>query len=157
MRLPDLKHKKWTIMIIFDIDETSLVTYPMVVPTLNFLWKEKKDIFQKTNVGLAIAPILELYRALKEKGFKIAFITGRSTSYFAITFAQLLNAGFNGFDYLLLKPSFLKDDGPWKFEQRESLSKNFNIVGCIGDQEADCANGFFGYKIILPNYLYRNG
>lgn len=140
-------------MIIFDIDDTLLMSYPTY--NFEFIWQEKyRDILKKVNEGYPLKPMLNLYKALVKKGFKIAFITARNVEAMGETFKQLLNAGYNKFDYLLLKPKFVKEIDFWKFQQRKFLSNYYNIVGCIGDHESDCAIGLTGKKIILPNFLY---
>lgn len=67
----------------------------------------------------AIEPSLKLYGEILGLGFKIFLLTGRSETHRAITVENLINAGFQNWDKLILrlemKLSLVPLDGPFVY------------------------------------------
>ncbi|CAJ1951552.1 unnamed protein product [Sphenostylis stenocarpa] len=146
---------------VFDIDETLLSNVPYYEETgFGF------EIFNETSfnnwVNLAAAPALPanliLYNELKELGFRIFLLTGRSEYQRNATEANLLLSGYRNWERLILRRS--SDQGKsatiYKSEKREELeSEGYRIRGSSGDQWSD----LWGYAVAersfkLPNPMY---
>lgn len=148
--------------ILFDIDDTALYHYHQH-DRLEFLWKHKPELMQarsrKPASDPAIIPVLKLYNALISMGFKIIFLSSRNSGSEKLTHDELIQAGYIHFHKLILMPDNLAFDrsiktASWKLSIRKELAQHYNIVGSVGDREADFEGGYTGYKVKLPNYLY---
>lgn len=91
---------------------------------------------------------------LKERGFKIIFLSAGDRKQLADYENELKAAGYDTYEKLILRPD-ATPQGPWKFAQRQTLAETYDIVGCIGDLDTDFYGGYTGKIIHLPNYLYR--
>lgn len=137
-------------VVFFDIDDTALrpLIWEMDVLEINC---------PLTKINL---PVLELYKSLIVKGFKIIFITGRNDIRYEETRKDLEQSGYLGFHDLILIPNDLFKNastdklGNWKYTVRQEFSKDFEIIGCVGDRDVDFAGGYTGFIVKLPNYLY---
>ncbi|VVB11160.1 unnamed protein product [Arabis nemorensis] len=101
---------------------------------------------------------LRLFKALKKLGFKIILLTGRDEDQRSITVSNLHDAGYSGWEHLLLRGH--EDQGKaavqYKSEQRAKMVKlGFKLHGNTGDQWSDL-EGFAvadrSFKV--PNPLY---
>lgn len=130
-------------LIIFDVDDTA-------VYNLDFRGEATGLITPKT---VAILPVLELYKYLINRGFKIIFLTGRDIC--EGTKKELIDAGYTTFLDLLCMP-VINDDltASWKAEKRKQLSQKYTIVASIGDRKKDFFDNYNGHIVKLPNYLY---
>ncbi|KHN40364.1 Acid phosphatase 1 [Glycine soja] len=146
---------------VFDVDETLLSNVPYY-QGVGF----GSEIFNETSfdnwVDLAAAPalpaILSLYNELKELGFKIFFLTGRSEFQRNATETNLLLSGYRDWERLILRGS--SDQGKpattYKSEKRAELeNEGYRIHGNSGDQWSD----LWGYAVSarsfkLPNPMY---
>ncbi|PQQ10671.1 acid phosphatase 1 [Prunus yedoensis var. nudiflora] len=113
-------------------------------------------------VDLAEAPALpaslKLYKELKHLGFKIFLLTGRSEHQRNATAKNLLYAGYNNWERLLLRgPS---DQGTtatvYKSEKRSDLiNEGYRIHGSSGDQWSDLLGFAVAQRSFkLPNPMY---
>ncbi|OMO67373.1 Acid phosphatase (Class B) [Corchorus capsularis] len=146
---------------VFDVDETLLS---------NLKYYEDRgfgsEIFDEDSfnawVDLAVAPAipasLKLYNEVKQMGFKIFLLTGRSESQRNVTAKNLLFAGYTGWERLILRGH--SDEGTkataYKSERRsELLDEGYRIQGNSGDQWSDL-QGFAVAKrsFKLPNPMY---
>ncbi|XP_021894859.1 acid phosphatase 1 [Carica papaya] len=146
---------------IFDIDETLLSNLPYYE-----LHGFGSETFNETSfyewVDLAEAPALqhslELYKELKQMGFKIILLTGRTEYHRNATAKNLVYAGFNDWERLILRG--LTDEGKeatvFKSERRlDLINESYRIHGNSGDQWSD----LLGYAVAsrsfkLPNPMY---
>ena len=144
--------------VIFDVDETVLSNYDYI-KSLNFgyeynLWNE----YQKTGTAKAIPEVKELYNYLKEKGFKIIFLTARRQVVYESTLRNLTREGFTDFDTLICYAQDHKDISSADFKgfERELLTNSgVNIAATVGDQNSDFSGGNTGLSLKLPNLLYQ--
>ncbi|XP_022749872.1 acid phosphatase 1-like [Durio zibethinus] len=149
---------------IFDVDETLLTNLPYY-QAHGF----GSETFNETSwdawVDLAEAPAmhasLKLYNELKRMGFKIFVLTGRSENQRNATGKNLMWAGFNGWERLLLRgPS---DGGTpaivYKSERRSVLvNEGYRIHGSSGDQWSDLLGFALAKRSFkLPNPMYYVG
>lgn len=145
-------------VVIFDVDETALNNYGLAkmmdfgyVYDLNKKWNEelKAPAFKQTQ---------ELYFHLLNRGFKIIFITGRNSNEYEVTYKNLIQTGYTGFDTLITQR---EDEQHFKTQQFKSKKRaelaaaGYNIAGNVGDQWTDLNGGNSGIQIKLPNYLYE--
>ncbi|KAL1210655.1 Acid phosphatase 1 [Cardamine amara subsp. amara] len=101
---------------------------------------------------------LRLYKALKKLGFTIILLTGRDESQRSITEKNLRDAGYFGWNRLLLRGH--EDQGKaaaqYKSEQRSKVAEEgFKIHGNTGDQWSDL-QGFAvaARSFKVPNPMY---
>ncbi|CAH2077605.1 unnamed protein product [Thlaspi arvense] len=103
----------------------------------------------------------KLFKGLKKLGFTIILLTGRDEGQRAITEKNLQDAGYSGWEYLLLRGE--EDQGKaaakYKSEQRSRMvKKGYKLHGNTGDQWSDL-QGFAladrSFKV--PNPMYYIG
>lgn len=145
-------------VVIFDVDETALNNYGLAlmmdfgyVYDLNKKWNEELK-------APAIKETQELYFYLLNKGFKTIFLTGRNSNEYDVTYKNLIQEGYTGFDTLITQS---KEDQKLKTQEfkskiRAELTANgYEIVGTVGDQWTDLNGPYSGIQIKIPNYLYE--
>lgn len=143
---------------VFDIDETVLLNYPHIKKVDFGYIPELWDQWVALGDAPAIEPVKKLYDFLVGKNVKIIFITGRKDFQYEPTFRNLQEEGFTVFDTLITRRS----DQPYlpasqfKENERAALAaKGYNIIMCVGDQYSDMTGDHTGFRIKVPNYLYR--
>lgn len=105
-----------------------------------------------------IAPILGLYKHLREAGYVLVFLTARQEHHRTLTESNLEHVGYSGYHKLIMMPSkfpgySMLEIIKWKDEQRRELKEThgFHLVGCIGDQDADVVGDHIGeFQFRLP-------
>ena len=145
-------------VVIFDVDETALNNYGLAkqmdfgyVYDLNKQWNEELK-------APAIKETKDLYLYLLNKGFKVIFLTGRNSIEYDVTYKNLIQEGFSGFDTLITQS---KEDQKLKSQEFKSkvrtelTNKGYEIVGTVGDQWTDLNGPYSGVQVKLPNYLYE--
>jgi acid phosphatase len=144
-------------IVIFDIDDTVLSTFKDAKKVdYSFIPKSKSDWIQQANAP-AIQSIKDLYNQLKEKGFKIVFLTGRLEQFRKPTLKNLENEGFSGFEKLIMRSDEQEKmkAADYKINEHKKLTKEgYTIIACIGDQWSDLNGKTCGYTIKVPNYMY---
>lgn len=145
-------------VVIFDVDETALNNYGLAkqmdfgyVYDLNKKWNEELK-------APAIKQTKELFEYLLNKGINVIFLTGRNYTEYDVTYKNLIQVGYLGFDSLITQS---KEDQSLKSQEFKSkvraelTSKGSEIVGTVGDQWTDLNGPYSGIQIKLPNYLYE--
>lgn len=145
-------------VVIFDVDETALNNYGLAkqmdfgyVYDLNKKWNEELK-------APAIKETQGLYFYLLNKGFKVIFLTGRNSNEYDVTYKNLVQEGYSGFDTLITQnkeDQTLKSQGFKSKVRTELTNKGYEIVGTVGDQRTDLNGPYSGIQIKLPNYLYE--
>ena len=138
-------------VVIFDVDETALNNYGLAkqmdfgyVYDLNKKWNEELK-------APAIKETQDLYFYLLNKGFKIIFLTGRNSSEYDVTYKNLIQEGYSGFDTLITQS---KEDQKLKAQEFKSkvrtelTNQGYEIVGTVGDQWTDLNGPYSG---IIPH------
>ncbi len=143
--------------IVLDIDETSLSNYPDML-RLNF-GGTFGEIDNAENHGNdpVIEPTLKLYNYAKANNVAVFFVTGRTDSSKDPTMKNLVNAGYQKWDGLQLKPENYheKSASIYKIGEREKIEKlGYDIVLNMGDQESDLMGGHADKTFKLPNPYY---
>lgn len=145
-------------VVIFDVDETALNNYGLAlmmdfgyVYDLNKKWNEELK-------APAIKETQDLYFYLLNKGFKTIFLTARNSNEYNVTYKNLIQEGYTGFDTLITQS---KEDQRLKSQEFKSKARTeltnqgYEIVGTVGDQWTDLNGPYSGIQIKLPNYLYE--
>jgi acid phosphatase len=145
-------------VVIFDVDETALNNYGLAkmmdfgyVYDLNKKWNEELK-------APAINETQDFYFYLLNKGFKIIFLTARNSNEYDVTYKNLIQEGYSGFDTLITQS---KEDEKLKSQEFKSkvrtelTNQGYEIVGTVGDQWTDLNGPYSGIQIKLPNYLYE--
>jgi acid phosphatase len=145
-------------VIIFDVDETALNNYGLAkqmdfgyVYDLNKKWNEELK-------APAIKQTQDLYFYLLNRGFKIIFLTARNSNEYDVTYKNLIQEGYSGFDTLITQR---KEDQNLKSQEFKSkvrtelTNQGYEIVGTVGDQWTDLNGPYSRIQIKLPNYLYE--
>ena len=145
-------------IVIFDVDETALNNYGLAtqmdfgyVYDLNKKWNEELK-------APAIKETQDLYFYLLNKGFKTIFLTGRNSSEYDVTYKNLIQEGYSGFDTLITQSKENQKLKAQEFKSKvrtELTTQGYEIVGTVGDQWTDLNGPYSGIQIKLPNYLYE--
>ncbi|XP_022159547.1 acid phosphatase 1 [Momordica charantia] len=146
---------------IFDIDETLLSNLPYytehgygsdVFNPLEF------DNWVQKATAPALLPSLKLYKELLDLGFKVVLLTGRSESQREVTTQNLIDAGYYGWERLILRTP--DDQGKlavfFKSEKRSEMeNEGYRIIGNSGDQWSDLLGTSVSLRSFkLPNAMY---
>jgi predicted secreted acid phosphatase len=101
--------------------------------------------------------VRDFYKMVRQKGVRTVFLTGRSQRHFAATTKNLKDAGYEGYDTLIVRS--IEDEkvpaGLYKLKKRQELTKaGYTIIMNLGDLESDMYGGYSGIPVKLPNKLY---
>jgi acid phosphatase len=145
-------------VVIFDVDETALNNYGLAklmdfgyVYELNKKWNEELK-------APAIEQTKDLFYYLLNKGIRVIFLTGRNSNEYEVTYKNLIQAGYTGFDTLLTQRADEQNLKSQEFKSKkraELTQQGYEIIGTVGDQWTDLNGPYSGIQIKLPNYLYE--
>jgi acid phosphatase len=152
----NLKPDKMSV-VIFDVDETTLDNFNQIKKyDFGFDMKAWEDWIQAA-AAPPVVQVRDFYKMLKQKGVRTIFLTGRSQRHFAATTKNLKNAGYEGYDTLIVR-SLDEENTPasvYKLKKRQEITKaGYNIVMNVGDLDSDLYGGYSGVAVKLPNMLY---
>ncbi|WOK94610.1 acid phosphatase 1-like [Canna indica] len=107
----------------------------------------------------SIPAVLQLYKRLIEKRFKVFLITGRDEEVFSSSTSQNLHEqGFTGHERLIMRNPTYRGQGAAAFKSaiRKSLmAEGYRIRGNVGDQWSDLLGDYTGDRIFkIPNPMY---
>ncbi|KAL0304058.1 UNVERIFIED_CONTAM: Acid phosphatase 1 [Sesamum radiatum] len=146
---------------IFDVDETLLSNLPYYAEHgygLEMFNSTKFDQWVETGMAPAIESSLKLYEEVLSLGFKVILLTGRSERHRGITVENLLRAGFQEWDKLILRSSedHRKTATAYKSDKRNELvAEGYRILGNSGDQWSDLLGSSTSIRSFkLPNPMY---
>jgi hypothetical protein len=146
-------------VVIFDIDDTLLWNYPEILRSdFGFIPKEFNAWVESASAP-AINQTKDFFLYLQKRNFKLIAITGRNFSQEAATRQNFASVGIGGWSDMIFRT--MSEQPPmtatvYKSTRRMRLTQEqgWNIVGCCGDQISDCAGGYAGYIMKVPNYAY---
>ena len=130
--------------VVFDIDETILSNLPRMremdfgyVPALWDRWVEMAD-------ATPIVPVVEVFRAARQHGVAVFFITGRKTTDADGTIRNLRQTGLGDYVELHLKPANSPGTTQaFKTETRRRITEQgYTIIANLGDQHSDLEGGY---------------
>ena len=142
---------------VFDVDETAVSNYSHIA-SMDFGFR--LDIWNnwvREGAAPAIPQVRKLYDALRAKGVKIIFLTGRMDEFVPATRKNLAEQGYEVYDTLITreKNDGFQSTGAFKTATREKLDgSGYHIIMCVGDQESDMLGGHTGIKVKIPDYIY---
>ncbi|KAJ0267330.1 HAD superfamily [Hirschfeldia incana] len=146
---------------VFDIDETLLSNLPYYIDHgfgVELFDHLEFDKWVERGVAPAIAPSLKLYQRVVDLGYKIFLLTGRKESHRLVTVENLINAGFQNWDKLILRSpdEQHKMATLYKSEKRDEMVKEgYRIRGNSGDQWSDLLGFSMSQRSFkLPNPMY---
>ncbi|CAN7039485.1 unnamed protein product [Brassica rapa subsp. trilocularis] len=146
---------------IFDIDETLLSNLPYFIEHgfgLELFDHSEFDKWVERGVAPAIAPSLKLYQRVIDLGYRVFLLTGRKESHRLVTVENLINAGFQNWDKLILRSpdEQHKMATVYKSEKRDEMVKEgFRIRGNLGNQWSDLLGSSMSqrsFKLANPMY-----
>ncbi|WZY76082.1 hypothetical protein YC2023_022466 [Brassica napus] len=146
---------------IFDIDETLLSNLPYYIDHgfgLEVFDHSEFDKWVERGVAPAIAPSLKLYQRVIDLGYRVFLLTGRKESHRLVTVENLINAGFQNWDKLILRSpdEQHKMATLYKSEKRDEMVKEgYRIRGNSGDQWSDLLGSSMSqrsFKLANPMY-----
>lgn len=142
-------------VVIVDLDDTLLNNHPYYQEQRGFDPSSWKRWIEGNRNGPYNAPVAELLRYAKSRGFSIMFITGRPPDQAEATLRQI--SGF-AWDGLFFKPSSIKiTSSEYKAKVRSLLrSSGYEVVLNLGDQLSDMDLPLSADEgdFLLPNILY---
>uniref|UniRef100_A0A1J3FR17 Acid phosphatase 1 n=1 Tax=Noccaea caerulescens TaxID=107243 RepID=A0A1J3FR17_NOCCA len=146
---------------IFDIDETLLSNLPYYIDHgfgLELFDHSEFDKWVERGVAPAISPSLKLYQRVIDLGYKVILLTGRKESHRLVTVENLINAGFQNWDKLILRSpdEQHKMATAYKSDKRDEMVKEgYRIRGNSGDQWSDLLGSSMSqrsFKLANPMY-----
>jgi predicted secreted acid phosphatase len=141
---------------VFDLDETLLLNWPHM-DAMDFGYVPREwDRWVEEARAPAIASVREVYRAARQRGIDVVFITGRHEKSRSGTERNLQAIGCGDYAALICRP----DNGTgttaaFKTATRQRLTaEGRTIIANIGDQDSDLSGGFAERTFKLPNVFY---
>jgi HAD superfamily, subfamily IIIB (Acid phosphatase) len=156
--------------IVLDVDETALSNWPEIIANdIGFIPDGPCDVLPKGPCGWhawiaaakaePLAPTLALYKAARERGVTVFFITGRrdDPQEREATERNLRAAGYDAWGAVMMRPPDDKDPSPQTFKanQRAKVeAQGYTIILNVGDQRSDLAGGHAERTFLVPNPFY---
>ncbi len=153
--------------IVLDIDETSLSNLPVEladdfaylqnIPCVPDMSKPCGfNNWELEGRAKAIDGTLALFKTAKQHHAAVFFITGRHENEKAATEKNLKEAGFEGYDGLVLRQGHDNMTvAQYKSGERAKIAEEgYTIIVNAGDQESDLAGGYAERAYKLPNPFY---
>jgi acid phosphatase len=106
----------------------------------------------------AIAPTLSLFKAARDHGVAVFFITGRHEAERSATEKNLRATGFDGWAGLVMRPDALSTPSAadYKAPERARIAlAGYTVIANVGDQPSDLAGGYAERSFLMPNPFYR--
>ncbi|CAN6286616.1 unnamed protein product [Urochloa humidicola] len=146
---------------VFDVDETLLSNLPYYADHgfgAELFDHHKFDGWVERGEAPAIPSSLKLYKEIRELGFKIFLLTGRSEGHQGVTVDNLKKQGFHDWDKLILRAAAdrKKTATTYKSEKRKEMeAEGYRILGNSGDQWSDLLGSSMSVRSFkLPNPMY---
>ncbi|WP_446666022.1 HAD family acid phosphatase [Flexivirga sp. B27] len=159
--------------IVFDADDTTLMTYDMEDAAMHFNFDPAlQDVWVQGQKFPATPAMVGFVKAAEKMGFTIFGLTGRNDDQKAATVANLKKVGYTGFttDRFYTKwtgkgdsqqPSYIKcatakcTTVEYKAGTRKHIeSMGYDIALNVGDQFSDLQGGYADHTLKLPNPTY---
>ena len=137
--------------VVFDIDETALSNWEAIAANdFGRVYNGPCDKLPKGPCGLqawdllarstVIPPTMDVFKAAKDHGAAIFFITGRSETQREATERNLAAVGYSGYARLIMEPAgaHYVSAADFKAPQRQAIEQEgYTIVVNMGDQPSD--------------------
>jgi 5'-nucleotidase (lipoprotein e(P4) family) len=154
----DERKRNEKLAIVLDIDETTLNNFEQLSGSGFCFVREEWDRWVADGQPKVIAGMKELYDYAHANEVAVVFITGRREYQREATERALADAGFEGWQELILR-----DEGEtelsaadYKSARRAKLEEaGFTVVLSVGDQASDLAGGHTERTMLMPNPFYH--
>ena len=144
--------------IVIDVDDTTLLTYPLQEKTDFVIDRTLKARWVKYEKFPAVPGMVDLLDAASESGCRILAITGRPVAQTKPTIANLVKVGYPSLARFSARPvGDTRTVVQFKSAMRAKFARTYDIVANLGDQDSDLAGGKSGRKVKLPNPMYEIG
>lgn len=142
---------------VLDLDESFFQNYSFLYNTQN-IWKYNPRLYNKysdnkfhnKHFGPVLPYMFILYKYLMSKNIHIIFLSGRNEKFRELTINNLSYFDITKGSYELILNDNNKKTNLYKQEKLSKISKNYNIVLCINDQ-----NEFSHKNLIKMPQLYK--
>jgi 5'-nucleotidase (lipoprotein e(P4) family) len=144
--------------IVLDIDETTLDNFEQLSGSGFCYVREQWDQWVTDGKPGVIAGMKDLYDYARANEVAVVFITGRRAHQREHTERALTDAGFEGWEELILRDEAENEltAAAYKSGRRAKLeARGFTIALTLGDQASDLAGGHAGQTILMPNPFYH--
>lgn len=142
--------------VIFDLDETLFDNWGyLAAMDFGYVPREWERWVEEASAP-AHEPVRAVYRAARERGVDVIFLTGRTERGRAATEKNLRAIGCGDFAVLVCRPDGDKRTAAeFKTAARQRLAaEGRTIIANIGDQVSDLTGGFAERTFKLPNPFY---
>lgn len=154
--------------IVFDVDDTTLITYTYELEHTFAFDPVSNDQFVQAQRMTEVFGMPDLVNQAAREGITVFFVTGRPESQRAATQGNLAKVGYQppaDADHLFLKnaaspPPYLSCGSTCTTIQYKSMTRahieslGFTILADVGDQFSDLEGGHSGRTFKLPNPMY---
>ena len=142
--------------VVFDLDETLLSNWPSISAQDFGYIPAAWDAWVAEGKAPAIESVRDFYRAVRQAGVQVIFLTGRRERDRPGTEKNLRAIGCGEYASLIFKPNESKEKtGVFKTAQRQRLTaEGWLIIANLGDQESDLAGGYAERTFKLPDPFY---
>lgn len=119
--------------------------------------------WDKSGAAPAVAATLKLFKAARQAGVEVFFITGRHEAEREWTVSNLHQAGYEGWKELIMQPdgslpkgAYRPSAADFKAPARARLVlAGYSVIANLGDQPSDLAGGYAEKAFLMPNPFYR--
>ena len=162
-------HKVSKPALVLDIDETALSNWPKLVanqfayfpggacdqlpkgPCGEIVWESSAK-------AEPILATLDLFKAARAAGVTVFFITGRDESLREATEKNLREAGYTGWEQVVMRPrgTTTPSAADFKVPARKVIEdRGYTIIANVGDQPSDLTGGHAERGFLLADPYYR--
>ncbi len=143
--------------LILDVDDTAISTWEYQRRVGLGFYYPALQAWRAEAKAPPLEPILQVSKVARDLGFRLVFLTGRRESIRTETEQALRQAGYSGWELLVMKPDEAR--GPtadFKRDARAQLkAAGHRLYLSIGDQPSDLIGRDVEHTILLPNLIYR--
>ncbi len=144
--------------LVLDIDETTLSNYQQMVKA-GFAYDSKAfEAWVETASAPAIPGTLRIYKAARQLGVSVFFLTGRAEAQRAATERNLRTQGFDGWQGLILRAPGQEASTALEYKsaaRARIAAQGYKIVLNVGDQWSDLrGNPEAEYSVKYPDPFY---
>jgi predicted secreted acid phosphatase len=144
-------------VVIFDVDDVALSAYPFFkAHDFGLAWTTWCSTVQEGKLP-AVEQMKALYQYFQKLGYKIVFITSRSSKFHEATHNNLITVGYTNFERLITRGIDQEKMHGAHFKEQERtklVQEGYEIVCCIDDLENNLKGAHVGYAVKIPNMLY---
>lgn len=158
-RIPARGYPRCRAMVVFDVDDTLVSTYPVVsTNTPAFTYDPVRYDRAVAECSTPVIPaVRSLYRWVQKRGLAVAVVSGRDSDQRTATAKCLRRLGMTDWQRLVTRPASAVGVPSARFKARvraQLVDRGWRIVASVGDQVSDMAHGHLRRGYLLPNPMY---